>query len=333
MKDTAKKSSRTNFFLISLRLIGLIVCLLLICYIVDVNLLASSLKRLSGWVVIVALICAFVRLWLTGIRWQLLNSDNAQQLSPWHYFRYMLVSHVFNLVMPGALGGDVVRSYLVFRRVDANRLVNIFTILVDRIVGFSSIIMLGTLACLVEPELPSRSQYLIFLSILIVAFLISIALAVSNTLNSLLIKVLKQRGRLGSKMINLINVWQNVIKFYYANPKRFFMALLLCLPIHIAWFIITYLLARNIGIDISFLSISMVTCLVWVITAFPLTFAGLGVRELSFVYLLSIQGISAESATALSLHQFAITVLVAMIGIPFIWIGNIKPRCRVEAQD
>jgi len=77
MKDTTKKSSRTNFFLISLRLIGLIVCLLLIFYIVDVNLLASSLKRLSGWVVIVALICAFVRLWLTSLRWQLLNSDSA----------------------------------------------------------------------------------------------------------------------------------------------------------------------------------------------------------------------------------------------------------------
>ncbi|MBN1225803.1 MAG: flippase-like domain-containing protein [Deltaproteobacteria bacterium] len=318
-----------NILVFFLRIIGLIGCFLLVFYIVDIKLLASSLNQLSGWVVLFALIIAFLRLWLVSIRWQLLNTDAAKQLSRWQYYRYMIISSTCNLFMPGALGGDIARSVLVFRTVETNRSANILAVLVDRIIGFTSIIMLGTIACLISPALPSRSHYLLFLLALIGFFLSALAIAVSSTLNHLLIKVLKQLGRWGRNLIDLINVWQGVIKFYHKNPKRMFLALLLCVPIHSSWFIIVYILARNIGIDIPFLSISMVTCLVWVISAVPLTFAGLGVRELSFVYLLSLQGITAEFATALSLHQFAIIVLVAMIGIPFIWIGNLKPMDQI----
>jgi uncharacterized protein (TIRG00374 family) len=150
-------------------------------------------------------------------------------------------------------------------------------------------------------------------------------MAISNVLTNIVARLLRQLGRLGDKFIRLIKTWQEVIRYYSKNPLRIVFAFLLCIPIHILWFIIVYILSRSIGINISFLSISMITCIVWVISSLPLTFAGLGVRELSFVYLLSLQGISAEFATALSLSQFGIIVLVAMAGLPFFWIGNLKP--------
>jgi len=323
-----KLNFRKNILISFLRLFALIGCFILVFYMVDINLLASSLKRLSGCVVLFALIIAFFRLWLISIRWQLLNTDSSNQLSRWQYYRYMIISSTCNLFMPGALGGDIARSVLVFRTVETNRSANILAVLIDRIIGFFSIIMLGTIACFIAPALPSRGKYLTFLFALILFFLLAFAIAVSPSLNNLFIKILKRLGRFGTKFIDLINVWQGVIKFYGENPQRVLSALLLCLPIHISWFIIVYILALTIGIPISFLSISMVTCLVWVISAVPLTFAGLGVRELSFVYLLSLQGISAEFSTALSLHQFTITALVALIGIPFICIGNLKPNYK-----
>ena len=320
-----KIGSRKNILIFFFRLTGLLGCFFFVLYIVDINLLVTSLKQLTSRIVIAALMCAFFRLWLVSIRWQLLNTDVERQLSRWQYYRYMIISNIFNLFMPGALGGDIARLTLVFRAVETNRSANILAVLVDRIIGFSSIIMLGTIACFFAPELRSRGQYFLFLFILIVVFLIALIMAISSALNNFFIRMLKHQGRWGRKIINLINAWRRVTEFYHENPRRILLALLLCIPIHISWLMIVYILAHNIGIDISFLSLSIVTCLVWIISAVPLTFSGLGVRELSFVYLLSLQGISAEPATALSLYQFAITVLVAMIGIPFIWIGYMRP--------
>lgn len=331
MNFVRKTATKKTFFLF-LRLIGLISCFFLVFYIIDINRMISLLKRLSLWVVFFALICELFRLLLTSIRWQLLNSDNLKQLSQWQYFRYIIIGSTFNLFMPGALGGDLARSVLVFRAVNKNRSANIFSILTDRIVGFSSIILLGIIACLITPRLPSRNHYLLYLLFLLAIFLCAIAMALSTKVINLFKKLLIKFGSYGEKFIDILTAWQGVVRFYLKNPKRVLLALSVCFPIHISWFIIVYILARNIGINISFLSISLVTSLVWVISAIPITFAGLGVRELSFVYLLSLQGISGEFATALSLQQFAIITLVAMIGIPFIWIGNVKQKSKCKAK-
>lgn len=325
MYNIFESDLRKKILFFFLRLIGLIICFFLLLFFVDFNMLILSLKRLSGYIIVFALICAFFRLWLVSFRWRILNPDVVSQFKQWQYFRYIIISNIFNIFMPGALGGDIVRSLLVFRSVKKNRLANIFGILVDRFIGFCSIIMLGTMAFFFAPELSSRNQYLIILSIFIIVFLIIITIAISNSLTNIIVRLLRQLGRLGNKFISLIKIWQEVIRYYLKNPQNVFFAFLLCIPIHLLWFAIVYILSINIGINISFISISMITCIVWVITSLPLTFAGLGVRELSFVYLLSLQGISAESAAALSLYQFAIIVLVAMIGLPFIWIGNLKP--------
>ena len=59
--------------------------------------------------------------------------------------------------------------------------------------------------------------------------------------------------------------------------------------------------------------------LVWIITAIPLSLGGIGVREWSFVGLLSYQGVEAEKAVTLSLVLFLLTIITGLSGIPFIF--------------
>ena len=60
-------------------------------------------------------------------------------------------------------------------------------------------------------------------------------------------------------------------------------------------FIIVYLFSTALQIDLGFWLVCIITSLSALITSVPISFGGLGVRELSFVYLLGLYGVSADS--------------------------------------
>ncbi len=315
------KKSKISLIIKILILLGTVTALY---FLVDFKNVSKQLLTIPIWAIIISLIIAVFRTWLTAIRWKLLNPNSNSQISNWKYFCSMMASLTYNLFMPGALGGDVARSIIIYKAVDKERASNVMSIFVDRIVGFASIITLGIIACLFSLDLPELSQYILILLVCLIALISLTLFSLSKKLITIFEKLLKPFGAPGKKIINLLNTWHEMLIFYKKYPARIVSALLLCIPIHVSWFVVMYILATINGIEINFFTIAIVTSLVWIITAIPITFSGMGVRELSFVYLLSLQGISSEAATTLSLHQFTITVLMAIIGIPFIWLANKK---------
>jgi uncharacterized protein (TIRG00374 family) len=262
------------------------------------------------------------RHFMTSMRWRLLNPDPTGQWRVFDYFRYTMISNVFNLIMPGALGGDVVRSLYIMKEAESHRAANLIGILVDRVVGLFSILLLGTICGVFSPGLEQRNTFLLVMGGLLLAGVGGAGLSLYAPMNGALITLVEDKGKLGNKLASLLKTWVGVVAFYRANKRRLVLAFTLCFMIHGLWFVAVYILARNLEIDVGFLSLSMFTSISWLITAVPITFGGLGVREISFVVLLGSQGIPAEQATALSLAQFAIGLLVALFSLPFIWMGK-----------
>lgn len=310
----------------------MVLALALLCRLVDLDRLLNAFRSAPLWVVFMALGIAVVRTWLTSVRWRLLNPDPSRQLRGWQYFRYMMISNTFNLFMPGALGGDLARSMMVAGSVSRGRGWNLFAILVDRIVGLSSIMILGIAACLLAPSLPQRMSYLLMLAGICLVFFGILFLATTAWTNRTLRRLARHLGRMGERVIRLLDIWEGALAFYRAHFGRLVTALLLCLPIHASWFVVVYAFAQSLGVEISFLAIATVTVLVWVITAIPVSFGGVGVRELSFVYLLSLQGVPNEQAVALSLYCFLVTVLLAVVGLPLIFVSRARPISEMDSN-
>lgn len=75
------------------------------------------------------------------------------------------------------------------------------------------------------------------------------------------------------------------------------------------------LLAQSLGLDISFVTIGWVRSAVRLVAMLPVSIAGLGVRDGTFLVLLALYGIAAADALAFSLLVFAATILaVAVLG-------------------
>lgn len=311
-----------NMRIFALRLLGLTFTILIVVRLVDWSILGALSQEVAPGLLALLLSLSVFRVWLTSVRWRLLDPDPAGQLRQWDYFRYMMIGGAFNLVMPGALGGDIVRSSLLVSDLSEHRTSGVVSLVVDRAVGLFSIIGLGTLACIAAPGLRGREYFLAALLLFDALLVIACLCVLSKRLNARLRGLLTRPGRVWGRIAAFLRTWGSVVDFYRKNPWRALAALLLSVPVHVSWFLIVYLLAAELSIEVSFFGLSMVTAIAWLVTTIPVSFGGVGVRELSFISLLSTQGVDPEPSVLLSVFQFGLISATAFLGAPLIWFGK-----------
>ena len=57
----------------------------------------------------------------------------------------------------------------------------------------------------------------------------------------------------------------------------------------------------------------------WLITALPISIGGVGVRELSLIWLLGMFGVSSEQTVTLSLLVYVNTIIIAILALPLLF--------------
>lgn len=314
MNEGRKKSRWATLFRLSFFVLSFFVLI----RIVDFNLVFQHIRGIPLAVFVVLVLIAFVRIWLNGVRWQLMNPDTSEQLSRWQYFRLMMISHAFNLIMPGAFGGDFVKMAMTVKTVKARRVDNLIAILADRFVGLLSITVLGATALCFISDIPDKRPFYGLFGILIAGFAGCLLAAGNPWLLRFLELCFSHLGGLGKRLIHVLETWKAALLFFRRNYHRLVWALLLCLPIHGLSFATTHIIVINLGMNVSFFDISMVLALVWVATAVPVTISGLGVRELSLIYFLGLYGVEPEPATALSVYLYIVSVVLGIVGLVFL---------------
>ncbi|MBW2650907.1 MAG: flippase-like domain-containing protein, partial [Deltaproteobacteria bacterium] len=98
-----------------LRLLVMLITGGVVYHLVDWKNVWQGLSDLTATTLVLGVGVCVGRSGLQGWRWKWLNSDRAGSFSIWNYVVYILSGNTFNLVMPGGLGGDFVRSVLVYK--------------------------------------------------------------------------------------------------------------------------------------------------------------------------------------------------------------------------
>jgi uncharacterized protein (TIRG00374 family) len=318
-RRTDMPTTRTSPLGVIVRLLGFIVTIGLLDQLVDWEQVFAQVFIVPAGVFTICVLLALLRVWITGVRWRLMNPDRGGEISSWSYFRFMMISATCNLFLPGALGGDIARSFILYNSDSPSRFTHILSIAADRYVGLLSILILGLVAILALPAISGRAEYLTVTLFFITTIIGGTWALISELLPRLARRLLPDSSRARRLVLDLHDRMTRALEFYRDEKGHVAGAFALCLPIHLISFGILYVFAFYDGIEISFLTLASVSSLVWVISAIPISISGLGLRELSFVYLLSLQGVTAEAATALSLQFFAISVVIGVLGAPLLW--------------
>ena len=211
-------------------------------------------------------------------------------LSAWENWRLYLIGMFYNLFLPGGIGGDGYKVYLLNKEFKTPVKELLKASLLDRLGGLVAIVAL-LLALLGLIELPWQGFATWTSKILLLAAALGVAPAFW-----LLQKVLFSNF--------LPSFWQGIIWSLVGQLAQ--MASVFCL-----------LLA--LGVQDNFLAYQAVFLLSSIVAVLPLTIGGVGARELVVVYAHSYAGIQETEAVAFSLLFFLISAAVSLSGAWIKW--------------
>jgi uncharacterized protein (TIRG00374 family) len=325
-----KKENSSKSFSVWLRLLVMLITGGVVYHLVEWKNVWQGLSDLTATIVVLGVGVCMARSGLQGWRWKWLNSDASGSFSIWDYIVYTLSSNTFNLVMPGGLGGDFIRSVLIYKNAEGKKGENVLSVWTDRLLGLFSILCLGAIVGIFTAELPNRCNYLLLIGVLLAGFVFLFILSVNNSWLSWLVRHLKKCGKPGHVVCSVLDTMRSAVQYYRQNPSCILKALVICIPIHMCSFLVFYIIMTALGAGLNFFQVMAVASLLWVILAIPVSIAGFGVRELTLVYLLAPYGVSASLATAISLGYFAVGVALGTVGIPFVYLAIKNKRTGLK---
>lgn len=253
-------------------------------------------------------------------KWQIL----VKTIDFYTLLRSNIIATYYAIFMPGQVATESLKIYRL-NGVNDNNIAHLSSsVFVDKLIGLMSLMFVGVLSI-------PFSAYFKELQTLMHAFLAVFILVLIVILNSTLpVKIFRfifrQKFLQGFKFLknfdsflqNCHNSLENIIHGNYLLILKSFFCGVLFQLLNILG---NYVVAVGINLDISFIDLIWIVALMSVALVLPITFAGIGVRELGFAGIFKILGLPIESAIALALASYGIMLYQSSAGyfVDLVW--------------
>jgi uncharacterized protein (TIRG00374 family) len=202
------------------------------------------------------------------------------------------------------------KNFSIFSGLHALILGLIFNIFAQLIFFFSGFIFFIFLKKNDQILIPVYIFYIaIFIVCLSVVFWVCLR---SGKIQKVILPVVKNINiNLHDKFIKLISIYQGL------DSQKLIYLLLYSIVFEFLEIIVCYILARSLGLYLPFYSIVLLIPIVILVTNLPLTFGGIGVREVMLLYFFSRYG-SAEQVLSMGMiYSFSEYIIPMLIGLLF----------------
>lgn len=235
--------------------------------------------------------------------------------TPWSRITQIFLSGLFfNLVLPGATGGDMVRLLYMVREENRKKTAVVMSVIVDRLIGLLVLIPYALVIVWWRYDWLSQTPMASGLLYFLIGFLVvstAFLIAASVVSGTRMMAKLPEKFPLREKLVRIGDAYH----LFAINWKATFLAFLLSFPVLFTVFGVFYCAGRAFGAGVSLLDLSSIMPVIIVITSFPISFSGLGVREALFEDLFTqLAGTKPGVAVLVSLTGFTIYVLLSLVG-------------------
>jgi len=253
------------------------------------DLVGAAVARRTDLVMLSAAIF-FGVLQLGIVRWILLSRAQAITLTYGEALRLTLIGHFWNLAVPGAVGGDVIKAYYVAASNPDRKHEAFIAVGVDRLVGLFALFVVAAIAVGVTHEELSSSPSLRALSLFVIIVLgvalVLSCLVLSRWIRSLFrVDELLARLPLGRHLVRI----SEALFVYRSSLGTLLASVGISVVCHASLVVMIILCARAVAPDAAVPAATyfVVGPLGLFANAVPLTPGGLGVGETAFRELLS----------------------------------------------
>ncbi len=257
--------------------------------------------------------CLLVYLILKSKRWQLLLRSQEVRCSIYTAFNIYNIGSLYGLLTPGRVG-DFAKVYHLSPYGSSN-IAALWGILYDRLLDLLVLLVLNIFTLFfLRRLLPQFSPLFWLIICLLLAgamLLISLALfkkLAKTRLRHLPAPLLEYAARFHQKFI------QPAARLRSLTPREALSIILLTILVWGLLFTVYYIFALSLDIQIGPGLFIALASLAMLLSSLPISLSGIGVRDLSFILLLSLVGVDEHRAVSLSFLVLSTYIFSALIG-------------------
>ena len=313
---TKKRLLGTLRVLVSVALLGYLLAT------TDLGDLLGLLRSWNGMYFVVAVLLGALRNVIFAYRWKVALSVMGIDVPLGTLIKFYFVGTFFNLFLPTALGGDVVRGHDL--AVYSGKRVGAATsVLMERIVGFLALAFIALVALLLGSRViqdPQVTRIILFVCLGYVVLVIVVFNARIMKRLTAMLRFIKwfDIGRRLDRVCDSLHAFTT----YKGVLCQCLVLSLICQTLAI---LAAYSLALAINLQLAPIYFFMVLPIIWVVTMIPVSINGLGLREGAFVFFFTKVGVSDSSALLLSFLNFSQTIVLGVTGGTIYLLGQVFP--------
>ena len=245
----------------------------------DLSKLFEVLNNINILYLIIAASIYFSSQIISSERLRYILNDNKFIISFKQNFTLYLIGLFYNFFIPGGIGGDAYKSFLMNKKFNWKLSKVVKLLLLDRLIG------LGVLCCILI-----GLYEIIFLNFNFIYLILTLC------------------------FLSIIGYY--MVKLIFKNQNIFWKSFLYSIASHTIQFISLFIILYSLGIDDSFFEIIIVFILSSIFSVF--SFGGIGIREYIFLSSASILSFSPELAASIGLLFTISAAMSSLPGLKFI---------------
>ncbi len=229
-----------------------------------------------------------------------------------NFLLIVFTSSFYSLFLPGALAGGAI-TFVKYRQYGASSARSLINILVNKGIAVMSIVILGLVAR--AYELFGDAPWVLVcgtLLFLVAPFILRWGVALCGWSGQVLAKVINSRlERIARKLTHVAKRFQSLAQLSWSKLTGL---LTLSLFQHVVAVASMLAYAKAVDVSIHPETLFWVFSVIFLLALLPISFANIGVREASMIFLLAPYGVSSVEATAWSLVMYTGPLLSALTG-------------------
>ena len=263
----------------------------------------TMLRRMQLRYFFLALLIYPLVLFIGAVRWHRLMAVHDIHPTRLEALRLTWVGFFWSLIFPGVTGGDLVKAYYISRQT-AKRTASVITVFFDRIVGIVAMALLSGAVILLlllgvvdlgRTELDAASKVVgVFIAMVLVGTVVFFSRRIRRALMIDRLLEFLPFQRMVSEVDRAV--------FHYRHHKlEVVIAFGLSVACHLATVLTFYCIGRGLRMSVGLHYYFIFIPVILIISAIPITLAGLGLMEAMFVKFFTIAGVGATAGQALAL--------------------------------
>ncbi len=290
---------------------------------------ASSMSNLRPVLLALAVAGFLVMVLVTVVRWWLLLRIQRIHIPLWEVTRLTFLGCFFNAVVPGTVGGDIVKAYYVAKhtKLKAAALLSIF---VDRILGLTELAILAA----VMAGVILTCGLVTFADMRMPLAAVAIAMAILTATLTLLLSGRARRLLHVQKLYRRLPIAHHIAavgdaaRLYRKHMGTLLRAILITFGAHVIWVGSIALLGMSLHLETSWYLYFVYVPVIYIIGAVPVTPGGVGVVETLYVGFFISSTVGASEILALALLARLILIFWSLPGAVVAVTGPKIPKAR-----